>query len=55
MLVDHKYLKYLHKTETIVFTYFYAIKQDKYDLSSIIITKIGWFGYAIYSWADTHC
>ena len=54
-ILPHKYLRYPHKTITIVFTIFSAIKQAKPHLSSNIITKVSFFVYVIYSLTDAFC
>ena len=50
-----KYLRYLHQTNTIVFTIIVAIKRIEYYCFSIIIGNVGPFDYVICSLADAHC
>ena len=49
------YLRYLHKTNTIVFTIISAIKEAKLHVSSKNISRVSLFGYVIYYSIHAHC
>ena len=51
-VLHFKYLRYLHKTNTSVFTIIYAITRTKIHLSSTITGDVSLFGYVIYFTAD---
>ena len=55
ILLFHKYFRNLHKTNTIVFLITFAVKQARYHMSSTTNVKVSFFGYVIYSSADTYC
>ena len=48
IVMDPKYLSYLHKINTILFTTHSATKRDKCHLSNTIIGKVSIFGYVIF-------
>ncbi len=50
-----KYLRYLIKTNTCVFSILSAITPAKYHLSNTSIPKISFFGKVIYFSADSLC
>ena len=50
-----KYFRYLHKTNTIVFTIILTIRWATFHLSSTIPTLASLFACVIYSSSDAHC
>ena len=51
----HTYVRYLHKTGTIVVITLHPIKLTQFQLSSAITSWVILFVYAIYNQADLHC
>ena len=54
-ILHRRYFRYLHETDTIVFTITSAIKRAKLYRSSTITGRVSSFGYVIYSSAEAHC
>ena len=55
LVLRHKYVKYLHRTNTGVFNTIPAITGTKFYLFSTIIGRISLFQHAIYSSTGLHC
>ena len=49
-----KYFRYLHQSNTSVFSIISTIKWDKFHLTVVIITKVSLSGYVIYFSAGAH-